>query len=386
MGIFLAKDLIESTLENKVTLVDIKLENLKKAKDLIKSDRLLIQEFNIENEQKRKELFKNKQVAICALLHKYSLIALEEAVRSGTHYVDLVGEFPISRRKYDSIAKEKDIILLSGMGASPGITNICAGRATYLLDEIEKILIFAGGNPVHPQAPLNYKIVYSIESLLNLYDRKARIIKSGEIREVDTLSGLELISFPPEFSEMECFYTDGLNSLIHTMRGKVNDELSAKTIRHKGHSAAIKILKSCGLFSKEIIFINGQSIIPRRVIEILLNNKMVLDNDQDVTMLRVSITGKKSSIYEKHIFEMIDYFDPIQNCTSMARATSFPASIASQMIAGEKISVRGTLFPEEVFHTNLFEPFMAELNHRGVTINHSISTKNLALSQSDGKH
>ena len=54
----------------------------------------------------------------------------------------------------------------------------------------------------------------------------------------------------------------------------------------------------------------------------------------------------------------------------MARTTSFPASIAAQMIASSVITQRGILFPEQVFDGDLFVPFMEGLRRRGVFVSH----------------
>jgi saccharopine dehydrogenase-like NADP-dependent oxidoreductase len=70
---------------------------------------------------------------------------------------------------------------------------------------------------------------------------------------------------------------------------------------------------------------------------------------------------------------MVDHNDPEKKYTSMARTTSFPASIASQMIVSGQISVRGVVFPESVFDRDLFSLFMEGLRRRGVAISHEIT-------------
>jgi lysine 6-dehydrogenase len=60
---------------------------------------------------------------------------------------------------------------------------------------------------------------------------------------------------------------------------------------------------------------------------------MKLEEEKDVTLLRILVSGKKSGVRQTHVFEMVDYYDSEINYTSMARTTSFPASIAPQMIA-----------------------------------------------------
>ncbi len=372
MGAVLAKDLIESDSQNKVTLLDVNNEHLSYASEFIRSERLSLLQRDVEEGRQLEEIFKGKDVALCALLHRHSFPLLDAAVREGVHFVDLVGEKPLDRLKYDEEAKENNVCVISGLGVSPGITNICVGKGVHLLDEVERAMIYVGGNPVHPRPPLNYRIVYAVESLLDFYERKVPILKNGEIHEVEPLSGIESISFPAPFSEMECFYTDGLNSLVYTMKGKIQDELAEKTIRYKDHAQQVKILMESGLFSREPIQIGDQQVIPRKVLESVLDSEMKLGEEEDVTLLRIIVEGRRAGKPETHVFEMIDPYDSEKGYTSMAKTTTFPASVAAQMILSGRISQRGSLFPEDIFHDKLYQPLMDELEKRGVVVTHEV--------------
>jgi lysine 6-dehydrogenase len=372
MGIVLANDLIESNAQNEVTLIDISDEHLKQASEIIQSDRLSPLRIDVEDEGQKKAIFEGKDVALCALLHKHSLPMLKAAVQQEVHFVDLVGEHPVERLNFDEEAKKKRLCLISGMGVSPGITNICVGRGAHLLDTVDRAMIYVGGNPVHPKPPLNYRIVYAVDSVLDFYERKVPVLKDGKIQELEPLSGIESISFPAPFTEMECFYTDGLNSLLYTMKGKIKNELAEKTIRHNGHAEQIKILKECGLFSREPIQLGGHHVIPRKVLEAVLDSALRLGEEGDATLLRIITEGKKSGRPEIHIFEMLDQYDSKKGYTSMAKTTSFPASIAAQMIASGQINQTGSLFPEDIFHDELYKPFIEELEKRGVVVTHEV--------------
>lgn len=371
MGVVLAKDLIESDPECQVTLADIDFERLGRAAEFIGSDRLLPLQRDIEDKNQRMEVMEGKDVALCALLHEHSMMSLDTAVAKGVHYIDLVGEAPLERMEYDSRAKEKGIAVISGLGVSPGITNICVGRAVHLLDEAEKGIVGVGGIPVEPKPPLNYKIVYAVESLLGLYEREVLILKDGKIERVDPLTGLEKIEFVDPFSEMEWFYTDGLNSMTYTMQGKIKD-LAEKTIRHRGHVEGVETLKACGFFSREPVEVDGQKVAPRRVLEMVLDEKMKLGDERDATLLRIKVSGKKDGKSVTHVFEMVDYFDTERQYTSMGKTTSFPASIGAQMIMSGQITQRGVLFPENVFGADLYGPFMDALAARGVCVSHEV--------------
>jgi lysine 6-dehydrogenase len=371
MGAVLAKDLIESDPDCQVTLADIDFGRLRRATEFIGSARLLPLQRDIEDESQRMDVMEGKDVVICALLHAQSLISLDSAVAKGVHYIDLVGEAPLRRMAYDSRAKEKGITLISGLGVSPGITNICVGRAVHLLDEAENGIVGVGGVPVEPKPPLNYRIVYAVESLLGLYEREVLILKGGKIEKIDPLTGLEMIGFEDPFSEMEWFYTDGLNSMTYTLQGKIKD-LAEKTIRHKGHLEGVKILKDCGLFSREPLGVDGQKVVPRRMLETILDERMRLGDERDATLLKISVSGKKKGKKIDHVFEMVDYYDSEKHYTSMAKTTSFPASIAAQMIISGEITQKGAVFPENVFDTDLYAPFMHGLAARGVTVTHEV--------------
>jgi len=372
MGVVLARDLLESDVRNSVTLVDYDRKQLKTASALIQYKRLSLIQANVEEKGQRDGVFKDQDVVLSALLHKHSLLAMEAAVQAGLHFVDLVGEFTAARQEFDARARKKGLTLLSGMGVSPGITNVCVGRGVHLLDRTDKALIHVGGVPVQPKPPLKYRILYAVNSLLGLYQRQVPILLGGRAKTVPPLSGVESVSFSAPFSEMECFFTDGLNSLIQTMKGKVREELWEKTIRHKGHAEEIKTLRDCGLFSTRPVLVGGEKVVPRRVLEVLLDSRLKLGKERDATLLRVIVIGQKSGKTRTHVFEMVDHFDEHKGFTSMAKTTSFPASIAAQMIVSGEIRRRGSLFPENVFHSRLYEPFMAALKKRGVLITHKV--------------
>lgn len=73
MGTVLAKDLIESDSQNKVTLLDVNNEQLSHASEFIKSERLSLLQRDVEEGSQMEEIFKGKDVALCALLHRHSL-------------------------------------------------------------------------------------------------------------------------------------------------------------------------------------------------------------------------------------------------------------------------------------------------------------------------
>jgi lysine 6-dehydrogenase len=157
------------------------------------------------------------------------------------------------------------------------------------------------------------------------------------------------------------------------MKGKIRGDLYEKTVRHRGHAQGFKTLEECGFFSTDPVQIGGQRVIPRQVLEALLEERLKLGEEKDATLLRILVSGTKSGVPQTHVFEMVDYGDPEKKYTSMARTTCFPASIAAQMIASGQASVRGVVFPETVFAQDLYPFFMEGLRKRGVIVSHLIA-------------
>ena len=372
MGAALAKDLIESDQENTVTLADRSSAQLERAAASLSSERLTLLQLDITEEYRSEAAFRGTDLVLAALPHSQSLPALATAVRSGVHFVDLVGEGSDARLAYHEAARAQGICLLSGMGVAPGISNVCVARAVHSLDETDAARIYVGGVPLHPQPPLNYRVVFAIESVLDAYERPASVKLDGRVQDVPALSGVEAIAFSSPFDRMECFYTDGLNSLLHTMGERIERELFEKTVRYPGHAQAIESLKACGLFSREPLEVRGGEVVPRQVLETLLEEKLSLGDERDVTLLRVVVEGRKEGKAQSHVFEMVDYYDPETSLTSMARTTCFPTSIAAQLIAAGRIDLRGCLFPEDVFSGEPYEILMAYLADRGVVVSHNV--------------
>src|SRR5208283_3399832 len=121
------------------------------------------------------------------------------------------------------------------------------------------------------------------------------------------LSGLETITFRAPIGKCECFYTDGLSTLVQTLR-KVR-EMDEKTIRWPGHAEQIKTLIDCGLLETKPLLFHGEHIAPRKYVSTLLSNKLMLGKEKDLTLLRVDVSGKNDGKLVHHRYEMIDHYD-----------------------------------------------------------------------------
>jgi saccharopine dehydrogenase-like NADP-dependent oxidoreductase len=263
-------------------------------------------------------------------------------------------------------AARADITIVPDCGLAPGISNLIVGHAVAALDNVRAVHILVGGLPEKPLPPLGYTITWSTESLIDEYTRKAGIIHNGLKVEVEALTGLEKIVFP-SLGRLEAFYTDGLRTLLHTIKGV--DEMWEKTLRYPGHAEKIKTLRTLGFFDQAQVDVGNVSVSPRTITARLFEQKLHKRGIKDVVALRVEVSGFKNGRQLTHTYNLLDFYDQTQKITAMARTTAYPASIIAQLIFKKTLRNKGVV-PLETIGKNdaLFKVLISELQRRHIKI------------------
>jgi len=366
MGSAAAFDLARSERVSEVGLADVDAEKLQRATEWIKNSKLKIHQTDVARHEESVPLMKGYDAVLSAVPYFFNYSLARAAVHAGTNFCDLGGNHEIVEQELtlDTEAKQRGVTVIPDCGLAPGMTNVLVARAVQQLERIDEVHIRVGGLPQHPKPPLGYKLVFSAHGLINEYVEPARMILNGRVTEVDPLTGIEEISFSEPFEGLEAFYTSGgTSTLINTLYGRVR-ELDYKTIRYRGHCEKMKTLIDLGFASTEVIDVNGEKIRPRDLLVKLLTERLT-DDDRDVVLLRVSVTGEKQGQERQIVYEVIDYFDPATGMTAMMRTTAFPASIIAQMLGRGEITTRGAVPQEACLPA---ERFVEELAKRGIEI------------------
>jgi lysine 6-dehydrogenase len=345
MGSTIARDLIRSNDVEQVTLCDIDKRRLSLVKVTERSSKLKVRVHDVRRGDQTVRLLKQSDVGIGALPYDLCEYPIKATLQAGVNFVDLIFGWRYKRSDVDAAAKRKGISVVPACGFAPGLSNILAKAGIDQMDKVEEVHIKTGGIPERPTPPLNYRIVFSFDAVLEEYSRKARIVRNGKIVDVEALSGLETINFLPPIGKCECFYTDGLSTLIHTVKGV--REMSEKTIRWPGHVAQIRTLIECGLLESRPITYRGKKIIPKDFVGQILTDRLALRDERDLTLLRVDIIGRRKGSFAHTRSEMIDHFDKGRVMTSMARTTAFPCAATALLLGNNRVSSKG-LVPAEL--------------------------------------
>jgi saccharopine dehydrogenase-like NADP-dependent oxidoreductase len=113
------------------------------------------------------------------------------------------------------------------------------------IDEIEYMV---GGLPKVRTFPFEYKAPFSPCDVIEEYIRPARYVENGNVVVKPAMSDAEYVHFDG-IGTLEAFNTDGLRSLIHTM--KHVPSMKEKTLRYPGHIKLIKALLAAGFFDRK---------------------------------------------------------------------------------------------------------------------------------------
>jgi saccharopine dehydrogenase-like NADP-dependent oxidoreductase len=281
--------------------------------------------------------------------------------------VSFMGENPLSLH---DMAVESGITIVPDCGLAPGISNVLVGHAVSALDKVQSVRVMVGGLPETPVPPLGYVITWSPESLIDEYIRKARIIVGGRLADVEALTGLEEVDFP-EVGKLEAFYTDGLRTLLHTVKGV--EEMWEKTLRYPGHADKVGVLRSLGFFEDKPINVQGVSISPRMVTVKLFLNKLAQPEVRDIVALRVVVSGFKKKKPVHYTYDLLDFYDKGSEVTAMARTTAYPASLVAQLMLKKVEFEKGVVPPEKLgMNNDLFSMLLDGLRKHGIEIKETI--------------
>ena len=382
-GSALVRDLIESDEVSEVVAGDINITRLKKLEDRLESEKVRTEQVDVTDHAKLVDLMREGfDVVVNALLWKYSVDVAKAALEVGINYVDL-GPSP-NVFGLDEAAKAAEVTVIPSCGLDPGIDNVLEGYGARKLDNVERIHMWCGGIPQKSTSaysnPLRYKISWWWEGVISTYCGATKILRDGEIIEVERLSGPEnpeVVTFPEPVGECEAFYVGAPLLLIEHLGLEDVKEAWSKTVRWPGHCVIWRKLVDLGFTRTDLqLEMKGCKVTPREfLIELGEKTLQYEKGEGDLVVQRVHVVGQKNGERTLRAYELMDFYDEGNDTTAMARTTAYPCSIVAQMIARGDIKEKGVVHAGEIgWNIQLAEAFLSELSKRGIHIKETVTT------------
>jgi lysine 6-dehydrogenase len=360
MGSVIGWDLARSEKVDEVVVADIDASRLEKVRRKTRGRKLSVEILDIKDRKRTVSFLKRFDVAVSALPHGIVHLSDVAAVEAGAKMVNIA--FEDEQIALDGQARRTGSTLIPGCGVAPGLGGVLLAHGLKKIGGGDEGHILVGGLPQKPIPPFDYRLVFSIVGLLREYTDEARVVRNGKLVKVMPFSTVESFEFPPPVGKLEGFCTDGLASLVYTMKGmRVLDEI---TLRWPGHAEKMNLLMESGYFSKEKVRAGEVEVSPMEVTYAVLSKKLSEGNPHDMTVMRVIARGRGKSV----VYDMVDRYDEKYGVTSMGKTTGYTASIVAQMVGAGEIRAQGVVPPEEAIQGTRVDDLLSELERRGVSI------------------
>ena len=362
-----AYDLLQNPEVTQVRIADLHIDHLPDFLAPHSGKRLLPTPLDVRDREAVLALMRESDAAMSAIPYYFNLDLARLAVEAGIHFTDLGGNTEIvnNQKKLDAAARAKGITIVPDTGLAPGMVNILAEHGIRQLDSVQSVRIYVGGLPQHPEPPLNYQIVYSLEGVLDYYTTLSWVLRGGKQTQVTALSEREPVDFAAPVGTLEAFHTaGGLSTMAQRYEGKI-PTMEYKTLRYPGHAELMEAIRSLGLLDLEPVDVKGMKVAPRDLFIAAVGPRLTKPKGKDLVALRVSVQGTKAGKPKTLTWELIDRYDDKTGISAMMRTTGYSLAITGVMQVRGQIQPPGVHTPDECVPA---AAYIQELAKRGVMI------------------
>lgn len=315
-------------------------------------------------------IISDSDLVVCAVPGFMGFQTMEAIIKAGKNVVDIAfyKEDPF---ELDELAQNNGVTAVVDCGVAPGLSNIQAGYAETQFDKLDSYTCYVGGLPKLREWPYEYKAVFSPRDVLEEYIRPARYIENSKEIVKPALTDVESIDFKG-IGTLEAFNTDGLRSLVKTMKIQ---NMKEKTLRYPGHANLMRVYRDSGFFNEIPLPVGGYEVAPLDLTSRLLFDQWKLkEGEEDFTVMRVTLEGTRAGKHLRVDFELYDEYDPVKGIHSMARTTGYTCAIVSRLVLDGTYKTPGISPPEFLGRqAGLYKIMLKEYKRRGIEISETYS-------------
>lgn len=275
----------------------------------------------------------------CALPYHFNLEAARAAVEVGAHFCDLGGNTGIVNRQMELAddARGANVSVVPDCGLAPGMVNILARGGIDALDDVASVRIYVGGLPAAPRPPLNYRVAYSLEGVLDYYTAPVLKLEGGRVVTREALTEIEVVDFGPPLGELEAFLTaGGISRMPYDYEGRI-PSMAYKTLRYPGHASLMKAMRDLGLLSDEPVEVDGCRVSPREMFIRTVGPRLTDPGAEDLVVLRVVVDGRVDGAALTVRFDLLDRADADHGISAMMRTTGYSLAAVARLQGAGRI-------------------------------------------------
>lgn len=351
MGSAAVRDLLEFTAVKQVTIAARDPGAAEKLAFKLNDPRVVIQKVEATSHADLVRVMQDHDVAAGALgpFYRFEKPLVEAALAAGVDYVSICDDHDATEAvlELDREAAEKGRRILTGLGWTPGITNIMARKGYDELENVESVRVYWAGSAGDSEG------LAVILHTLHIFSGKVISFQDGGFVQIQAGSGKESIDFPAPLGKITVFhlghpepvtlprYLPGVGEI--TLKGGLAESyLStlAKMMVTLGLTSTAQRKQRLGKLMKKML-----PFFPTA-------------KDRNFSGARVDITGMRNGKKTRVTYATVD---------RMKRLTGVPLSIGAYMMGQGKIKRRGVFGPEAEGAINAGD-FLQELARRDIRV------------------
>lgn len=282
-----------------------------------------------------RELIRGATVVLSAVPYRFNVALTDAALAERAHFNDLGGNTGVVRDQLSRhiAAASAGVSVVPDCGLAPGLGNILAAYGISQIEQPLEAHVRCGGLPERLIGPLNYKLLFNFQGLINEYSGCGEFLRDGKRIDIPTLTELETIEFPPPVGRCEAAITSGgTSTCAESFLGKLQ-AYDYKTVRYPGHWAIIRAMFELGCFDERVTLRNGETVEPKAVLRALMEDRLQFPEVRDITVLRATVTGNHHGRRRTLQYDLFDRHDEATGFTAMERTTAFPTTLVAHLQA-----------------------------------------------------
>jgi saccharopine dehydrogenase-like NADP-dependent oxidoreductase len=280
--------------------------------------------------------------------YKYEYKVAKGVLEAGVPYISICDDYDAAEAVFglDEAARKKGLTILTGLGWTPGISNILARMGADKLDDIEEIAVAWGGSASDSEG---YAVILHT---IHIFTGFVPSFQHGRTKMVQAGGGKEKIRFPEPVGEIFVY------DLGHPEPVTIPRFIKAKNVTLKGGLSEEEL----NLVGKVLVKLRLTSTVKRKdmIGKVLKFVGPVLFQlgkpENPCSAIRVDITGTKGGTWKHITYGAADHMNAL---------TGIPLAIGALMLGRGDIKAPGVQAPESCVDP---KAFFAELGKRDVKI------------------
>jgi len=277
--------------------------------------------------------------------YRFAVTVARAILDAGINGIDICDDYtPIGGLlALDELAKTRNVCYVTGVGWSPGITNMLALRGYRKLDRVRSIVIHWLSGTADYQGPA------AVKHLLFTSTGEIPIYRDGDWKRVEALAEPERVVFPPPFGKAEVSHSGHPEPLTLPRTMDLQNVEVKGGLVPKWNNAAVKAAVRLGLTRDD-------RSIDRTARHINRMERLFRVGGVQRSAARVTLVGQKDGRWTRLVYTTVD---------RMARLTALPASVAAQILAHQDDIKPGVCAPEAYLDP---DAFFTALASRGIVV------------------